>query len=453
MKTNAHILVVDDDIDILVSARILLKQSFTKISICNNPKELDELLTQDNIHAILLDMNYQKGKNDGREGIFWLKRIKELRPECAVVMMTAFGDVQKAVESLKSGAADYILKPWNAETLSQLIKTAIRLHHSSKPILKEHREEPETTIHTNTKPIAGKAMEKVLLTIEKAAPTDANILLLGENGTGKQVFAEQIHLLSNRKDKIFVHVDLGSLSTSLFESTLFGHAKGAFTDAKENKIGYFEQANGGTIFLDEVGNIPLELQTKLLQVLQSRVVYKLGESKPIPIDVRVISATNMDLNKMVQNGAFRQDLLYRINTISIHLPALRERKEEIELLIQHFLQLYNKQYKQSKTISGNAIQLLTDYSWPGNVRELMHVIERAVILSDGEAITPIDLNIELSNMSIADNAPSNLLEIDQMEKHLILKALQKHEGNITKAATELGLSRNALYRRMEKYSL
>lgn len=451
MKTNAHILVVDDDIDILVSARILLKQSFTKISICNDPKELDKRITQEDIQAILLDMNYQKGKNDGREGIFWLKRIKEIRPECAVVMMTAFGDVAKAVESLKSGAADYILKPWNAETLAQLMKSAMLLQHSNKAIPKETREESLPTVQTGTEFIAGKSMEKVLRTIEKAAPTDANILLLGENGTGKQVFAEQIHVLSHRKTGVLIHVDLGSLSSSLFESALFGHAKGAFTDAKENKVGYFEQAHGGTIFLDEIGNLPLELQTKLLQVLQSRVIYKLGESKPIPIDVRVISATNMDLSKMVQNGTFRQDLLYRINTISINLPPLRERKEDIELLVRHFLQLYNKQYKQDKTISVNARQFLINYSWPGNVRELMHVIERAVILSEEEEITPIDLNIELSDT--APNMRGNTLEIEEMEKKLILKALQKHEGNITKAAADLGLSRNALYRRMEKHSL
>lgn len=450
MKTNAHILIVDDDTDILVSARILLKQHFAKISICNDPKELDERLTKEEVNAILLDMNYQKGQNDGREGVYWLKRIKEITPTCAVIMMTAYGDVQKAVESLKSGAADYLLKPWNAENLPQLIKSAIQLNIQLKPLPKQE-EKITTTQSSNI--IAGKAMERVLRMVDKAAPTDANILLLGENGTGKQVFAELIHQRSNRSDQTFIHVDLGSLSTTLFESALFGHIKGAFTDAKENKIGHFEQANGGTIFLDEIGNLPIELQAKLLQVLQSRVVYRLGESKPIPIDVRIIAATNMDLNKMVSNGSFRQDLLYRINTISIDLPPLRERKEEINTLATHFLQLYNRQYKQSKQLSVNAMQLLTDYSWPGNVRELMHVIERTVILSENEEITPIDLNIELTytTPNIENNASS--LEIDSMEKNLILKALQKHEGNITKAAMELGLSRNALYRRMEKYSL
>lgn len=451
MKTNAHILIVDDDTDILVSARVLLKQHFSKISICNDPKELDERLTTEDIQAVLLDMNYQKGKNDGREGIFWLKRIKEIKPSCAVIMMTAYGDVLKAVESLKSGASDYLLKPWDAESLPKLINSAIAINSTIKPKNAEIEEKENVKKHSNDI-IAGKSMERVLKTIEKAAPTDANILLLGENGTGKQVFAEKIYTSSNRSSAPFVHVDMGSLSASLFESALFGHVKGAFTDAKENKTGYFEEANGGTIFLDEIGNLSLELQAKLLQVLQSRVIYKLGDAKPIPIDTRIICATNMDLQNMVSNGSFRQDLLYRINTIGIELPPLRERKEEIKLLAFYFLQQYNQQYNQSKIFSENALRLLNDYHWPGNIRELMHVIERAVILSEETEITSLDLNIvPIHNES--DNTKTNSLEIESMEKSMILKALQKHEGNITKAATELGLSRNALYRRMEKYSL
>ncbi|PZP45214.1 MAG: sigma-54-dependent Fis family transcriptional regulator [Pseudopedobacter saltans] len=449
MKTNAHILIVDDDTDILISARILLKQYFTKISICNDPKELDQRLTTEDIHAVLLDMNYQKGRNDGREGVYWLKRIKEINPYCAVVMMTAYGDVLKAVESLKSGAADYILKPWDAEALPKLIKSALIINTATTPSIEEKT--TTTNASLNTQIVTGKSMDQVLKTIEKAAPTDANILLLGENGTGKQIFAERIHQLSKRVNATFVHVDLGSLSNSLFESALFGYSKGAFTDAKENKTGYFEEANQGTIFLDEIGNLPLELQSKLLQVLQNRVIYKLGESKPIPINVRIVCATNMDLNKMVASGSFRQDLLYRINTISIELPPLRKRQDEIALLAHHFLQKYNHQYSVEKSLPEKTIQYLKTYAWPGNIRELMHVIERAVILSENSDITPLDLNIVPSDVVISEI--QNNLEIESMEKNLIIKALQKNEGNITKAASELGLSRNALYRRMEKYSL
>jgi len=454
-KKDATILIVDDDDDILFSARISLKKYFSEIITSNNPKKISNQLTEQTIDVVLLDMNYRIGYEDGKEGLYWLKHIKEVSPETTVILMTAFGNVKLAVEAIKNGATDFILKPWNSEKLYGVVNAAVELARSKRKNkqLETVQQLNDKQFHHQTEHIIGTspAMQSAVDLAQKVAPTDATILILGENGTGKYVFAKEVHLKSTRKNHPFIHVDLGSLNENLFESELFGYAKGAFTDAHKDTIGRFELAKGGTIFLDEIGNLPLHLQSKLLTVVQNRKVTRLGEGKERAIDVRIICATNANIHQMVDEQKFRQDLLFRINTIELNLPPLRDRIGDIELLANHFLLILNHKYrKKINGFSKQAIIGLTNYHWPGNIREIEHIVERAVIVTDNTQIQLEDLHFSAkkAKSSVAKN-----LNLDETEKSLIEQALQKHQGNVSRAAKELGINRTALYRRLDKHQL
>lgn len=454
---DATVLVIDDDEDILLSARLFLKQQFSQVITCKSPKEINVLLSRNEIDIILLDMNYQKGVSDGREGLYWLDHILSIDKDYVVILMTAYGNVELAVQAIKKGATDFILKPWENEKLFATLSSASKLRQSNKKVNKLEK------IHSSLQKDLNRQFENIIGTSEpikhlqnilvKVGPTDANVLILGENGTGKQVFAYELHKLSPRKNQVFMHVDLGSLNENLFESELFGYAKGAFTDAKEDKPGRFEMAEGGTIFLDEIGNLSLSLQSKLLSVIQNRTINRLGESKERKINVRLITATNMPLNEMVAKGSFRQDLLFRINTVELMLPSLSNRGDDIILLASHFLTSFsNKYHKNFLNINEKAKSALLTYHWPGNIRELQHVIERAVIMSDGNEITTDDLQLSPQKFG-ANTIATNNLGLEEMEKLMVQKAIDKHKGNISRAAADLGLTRAALYRRIEKFEL
>lgn len=455
-KTEAKILVVDDDIDVLNTARMYLKQQFTLVQIENNPENIALHFDRESYDVVLLDMNFQKGENDGAAGLKWLNTVLEIDPNTIVILITAYGELDLAVKAVKAGATDFIAKPWKNEKLYGTITSALQLRQSKLEIdrLKNTQKTLANDIDQKFENFIGESLpiKKVFSMIEKVAPTDANVLILGENGTGKELAARALHRNSERKNEVFINVDLGSISETLFESELFGHVRGAFTDAKEDKPGRFELASGGTLFLDEIGNLSLPLQAKLLTVLQQRTVRRVGSSKEIPVDIRLVCATNMPLYDMVQEGTFRQDLLYRVNTVEVKMPALAERKDDIDLLVKYFMDMYGKKYKKQKMrIDQNTIAKLKRYHWPGNIRELQHAIERAMILADGNKLTPDDFLLQTSkSVSTSDD---DILDILEMEKRLILKALDKHNGNVTRAAKDLGLDRLALYRRLQKYGL
>ena len=402
-------------------------------------------------------MNYQKGASNGREGLYWLEHILSIDKDYVVILMTAYGNVELAVQAIKKGATDFILKPWENEKLYATLSAASKLRQSTKKVKK--LEKINTSIQTDQarkfENIIGTSgpIKHLQNTLIKVAPTDANVLILGENGTGKQVFAYELHKHSLRKNHIFMHVDLGSLNENLFESELFGYAKGAFTDARDDRPGRFELADNGTIFLDEIGNLSLPLQGKLLTVLQNRTVTRLGESKDRKVNVRLITATNMPLNEMVAKGTFRQDLLFRINTVELELPPLNQRAEDILQLANHFLHTFSTKYHKSiNHITEKAGNTLLAYHWPGNVRELQHVIERAIIMADGLEITEHDLQLSPQRFGGAAPIPATL-DLEEMEKMMVQKAIESHKGNISRAAAELGLTRAALYRRIEKFGL
>ncbi|HAI76076.1 MAG TPA: sigma-54-dependent Fis family transcriptional regulator [Microscillaceae bacterium] len=454
IKLN-KILIVDDDEDILLAAKMLLKKYANAIIIEQNPKKIPFLLNQDSYDVILLDMNFVEDTTTGREGIYWLKEIIQHDPNAVVIMITAYGGVDLAVEALKAGATDFVLKPWQNEKLIATIHAAAKLKNSYNEVntLKQSKKQLVEEVNLPFGEMLGKspAMRNVIAMIDKVARTDANVLILGENGTGKELVARALHKKSLRKDKDFVGVDMGAISSTLFESELFGHKKGAYTDAKDDRVGRFEIANGGTLFLDEIGNLDLNLQAKLLAVLQNREIVPLGSNKRIAIDIRLISATNMPLYEMIEEQKFRQDLLYRINTVEIHLPPLRDRNEDIPLLAEHFLRQYAQKYKQpAKKLSAAAMQKLQNYHFPGNVRELQHALERVLILSEGDLIQPDDFFF-LTPKTAKEAQVVNHFKLDDVEKSVIEKALQKYGGNISKAAKELGLTRASLYRRLEKY--
>jgi two-component system, NtrC family, response regulator HydG len=448
---NAKILAVDDDQDVLVAVKMLLRPEVKEIVTEKNPEKILSLLAQNQFDLILLDMNYKSSLNTGNEGIFWLRKIREINKTVAVIMITAYGDIDLAVRSVKEGANDFVLKPWRNERLLETIENCYQQSIAgNKQSTKKTSSKAETSLLGNSE-----AMQDVLYKIEKIAPTDANILILGENGTGKTEVAKLIHQKSLRHQKPFVHADLGSLTESLFESELFGHKKGAFTDAREDRAGRFESANEGTLFLDEIGNISLPQQAKLLTVLQNREVTRLGTNAPISIDIRLISATNAPIKEMATQNQYRKDLIYRLNTIEITLPPLRMRGNDIVLLAEYFMKTYGEKYhKNLVEIDEKAQQKLRQYAFPGNIRELQHSIERAVIMADNQAITArdLDLNSSIENpvMMVQE---TTTLRIDEIEKSTILKAIERHDGNITKAARELGLTRTALYRRLGKYDI
>jgi two-component system response regulator HydG len=449
-KTRAKILIVDDDADILTAARVVLRQQYESVETESNPQRLTTLLQQNRYDVILLDMNYAVGRLSGHEGLFWLNQILAKNPHQQVIMITAYGDIQLAVDAMKQGAADFVVKPWENEKLEATVQSAYR-----RAVDKKENSSPKTSASSRSREteIIGisPAFKQVIATVDKVTGTDANVLLLGENGTGKELIASLIHQRSQRKDEAFVKVDAGALPATLFESELFGYKKGAFTDAREDRIGRMESANRGTLFLDEIGNIPVSLQVKLLAALQNREVTPLGSNRSIPVDVRLICATNLDLQQAVRSGQFREDLLYRLNTIVITLPPLRDRTEDIPMLVDHFIKIYTGQYhKEEKSISQDAIRYLQKYTWPGNIRELQHAVERAVILSDETTLQKRDFMLSSTTLVAGNTEAFNL---DEVERKTIQAAIQKYNGNLSKVAKELGVGRTTLYRKMEKYGL
>lgn len=452
------ILIIDDDEDVLLAAKMLLKKHAKEVLIEKNPKKIPFLLNNDSYDLILLDMNFSKDITSGKEGFYWLEQILEKAPDAVVILITAFGDVEMAVKALKAGATDFVLKPWQNEKLLATLSSATKLKKTQDEVSKLEQTSKALQADSNLafKDIIGKShrIKDVFNIIDKVAGTDANVLILGENGTGKELIARAIHKKSLRVDNVFIGVDMGAITETLFESELFGHKKGSFTDAKEDRAGRFEIANQGTLFLDEIGNLSMPLQSKLLTVLQQRQVTRIGANKPIDIDIRLICATNMPIYDMVNEGTFRQDLLYRTNTVEIHLPPLREREEDIPLLADHFIHSYNNKYRKGvKSISSSAIKKLQKYPWPGNIRELQHAIERAIIMSDNESLTPEDFFFLSQKPDAQINVDSDTFNLDDVEKNVIQRAVNKHNGNISKAAKELGLTRASLYRRLEKYGL
>ncbi len=455
VNEGGKILMIDDDEDVLLAAKMLLKKSNHQVIIEKNPNKIPFLLNNDSYDVILLDMNFSKDTTSGKEGFEWLKQIKERDPNAVVIMITAFGDVEMAVRALKEGATDFILKPWQNEKLVATISTAIKLKKSYNEVdkLRKAKQMLEEQISQPFRDIIGQseALKEVFTLIDKVAKTEANVLILGENGTGKELVARAIHQKSMRKDGSFVAVDMGAITETLFESELFGHKKGSFTDAREDRPGRFELANGGTLFLDEIGNLSMSLQSKLLSALQSRQITRVGSNQPMEVDIRLICATNMPLHQMVNEGKFRQDLLYRINTVEITIPPLCDRVDDIPMLANHFLNYYAKKYrKEVLSISPEAMNKLKKYPWPGNVRELQHAIERALIMADSATLQESDF---LFSRKGANEPVSDTLNLDEVEKAAVAKAIQLHNGNISKAAEELGLTRASLYRRMEKYGL
>ena len=454
MKINGTILIIDDEEDLSFSIKLLLDQHFTSVHTEANPYHIPRLLRQLDPDVILLDMNFRKGRTDGKEGIEWLKKIKELNSNVQVLMITAYSDVEIAVKALKYGAADFIEKPWRNEKLVATVQSAFNMSKSLGHV--DELESKKNALHQAMDEPFGQIigtsvqMEEIYRTIDKVASTDAHILILGENGTGKELVARAIHRKSTRRNDVFIPIDLGAIPESLFESELFGHKKGAFTDAVEDRIGRFEVANKGTLFLDEIGNLSFGMQAKLLQALQNKVIYKVGDPTQIPVDIRIICATNKALYKMVEDKSFRQDLLYRINTIEIILPPLRERIGDVGLLTAHFLDQLRKKYdKPSIEILEESIKSMESYHWPGNVRELRHLLERAVILSDTDTIRPEDF----IPMTLQKHDARDSLNLEELEKKSIYKALEVHHGNISKSAKDLGITRAALYRRIEKHRI
>ena len=451
------ILAVDDNEDILFALKLLLKQHVELITTLNDPAQIPRVLTEENYDVVLLDMNFTKDAISGQEGFDWLAKILELDPDAVVCFITAYGDAEKAVKAIKSGATDFILKPWQNEKLLATISSSVKLRRSRMEAkgLKSRQQEISAVYDQPFHEFIGSSveMQKVFNTIKKVASTDANVLILGENGTGKELVARALHRNSARSDEVFISVDLGSIAETLFESELFGHEKGAFTDASKMKQGRFEIAHGGTLFLDEIGNLSLPMQTKLLTVIERREVTRVGNNKPIPVNVRLICATNIDIHDMVSENTFRQDLLYRINTVEISLPPLRERSGDIPLLVEHFLKIYSKKYKKNvKGISSDALKTLNQYPWPGNVRELQHAIERAIIMSEGNQLAEDDFLLSASGKKVGE-IELDTYNLEDIEKSIINRVLKQHQGNITQAASDLGLTRTSLYRRMEKYDL
>ena len=456
VQKEGKILIIDDDEYIRLSLRVLLEDSYSQVEVISNPDLIPNKVLSSSFEVVLLDMNFTPGEISGKEGIKWLKWFTSNSPDSSVVIITAYADIELAVEAVRLGAIDFIVKPWQNEKIISTVNAAFQLSKSRKELnsiqlrqkaLGRISSSPFEEIVGNSKQI-----RTIFETITKVAPTDANVLILGENGTGKELVARALHRLSSRNNNIFISVDIGAIPESLFESELFGHQKGAFTDAKEERIGRFEAASGGTLFLDEIGNLTPVLQAKLLSAIQNRKINRLGSNKTIDIDVRLVCATNCDLQNLVQNGSFRQDLLYRINTVEIHLPPLRERMEDIPLLIYHFIDFYCKKYNRSKLkVPEHIIKKLQKYHWPGNIRELRHSIERAVILSDTDTLRVTDFLF--TETEKPQGFPNDNFNLDDLEHWAIVECLKKHQGNVSKAAEELGLTRGALYRRFEKYRM
>lgn len=473
MSESGKILIVDDDEDILIAGKLLLKRHYDTVLVTADPQEIPRLMAENTFDAILLDMNFGPGQSSGDEGKHWLAEIMKIDPEAVVVMITAHGGLDLAISAMKNGATDFIAKPWQNEKLLATLSAGVKLRQTrhqaetlrqtSKALSKE--QSGSYSIIGDSEP-----MRKVMSLVSRAAPTDANVLILGENGTGKELIAREIHKQSLRADNIFMSVDLGSISESLFESELFGHKKGAFTGANETRMGKFQMAAGGTLFLDEIGNLPLHLQSKLLTVLEQRLVTPVGETKSIAIDVRVIAATNLAQNKLHNEDVFRQDLLFRLNTVELQLPPLRDRADDITEIAEFYVRQYAKKYQRDGlSISDAAAVALKAHPWPGNVRALRHAVERAVILAQANTLQTQDFELGITpalprqntdtdtgsenDLGSTASALSDDLNLERLEKTAISTALKKHRYNISHTAKELGLTRAALYRRMEKHGL
>ena len=457
VQKKGNLLIVDDDINVLESLELFLDLEFKQVKTISNPNLIPETLKKNSIQIVLLDMNFNSGRNTGNEGLFWLKQIKEFDEKIEVVMFTAFGDVELAVNCIKEGAFDFILKPWNNNKLITTLHAALKMHETKMKVVRLEKIERQLLddLSKPFKTIIGDSpkMKYVFSIIEKVSKTDANVLILGENGTGKELVAREIHLHSERKNKPFIRVDLGSLSENIFESELFGHVKGAFTDAKEARAGRFETASGGTLFLDEIGNIPLNLQQKLLSAIENKEITPVGSNRSIPVDLRLICATNLNLEEKVRLKEFREDLLYRINTIQIKLPALRERGGDIIKLANFFLEKNKLKYKKMNLeFHKDALISLRKHSWPGNVRELEHTIEKAVILCQDSLINNDELgflNTEKSNFDANDHRKS----LEEIEKQAVIDALNHNTGNLSEAAKELKISRQTIYNKISKYRI
>lgn len=449
-KSKAKILVVDDNSGIRAALKLLLPLHFAQVELIPSPKELVSRLAEFQPDVVLLDMNFHTDINTGNEGLFWLSEIKKRCPDVEVVLFTAYADIQLAVEGMKRGAFDFIVKPWENEKLVSTLDSAYRQK------ARKTAKEGETTTGPAAGMVWGKgeSMSAIRRTVDKIAPTDATVLITGENGTGKDVLASEIHRLSERASRPIVSVDLGALTETLFESELFGHVKGAFTDAHTDHIGKFEQADGGTLFLDEVGNIPLHLQAKLLRALQNRTVTRVGDTKAIPVDIRLICATNRDLEKMVRDGEFREDLYYRINTMHLHLPALRERPDEIVPLAEMFIKRYAGKYRREvKGLAPEAAAILKGYRWNGNIRELQNCIEKAVILSEGEMLEVQDIQLAPVQNAAAESGMNGEDTLDQAEEKAIRAAMSRFGGNLSMVARSLSISRPTLYSKLKKYNI
>ncbi len=449
---NGKILIIDDNKSVLSALEILLQFEFKHIQTLSNPNQISSFPNLSDFDIVILDMNFSAGVNTGNEGLFWLREIKKKAAHTSVIMMTAYGAVDLAVKALKEGATDFILKPWNNEKLMATIKSAYSLRKSRKEVqeLKQKESHLKQVINQNTNYIIGnsKALTSVLNLIRKVAKTDVNVLITGENGTGKELIARELHRMSSRMNEVFIGVDMGSISETLFESELFGHTKGAFTDAKEDRAGKFEAANKGTLFLDEIGNLSLQTQAKLLSAIQNRTIVRVGSNKSVPVNIRLVCATNCNLPQMVEEGIFREDLLYRINTIHIEVPPLRERDNDILVLADFYLKKFASKYgKPALRINAAAEQKLLEYRWPGNVRELQHTIERAVILCEGNVLKPADFLLSTTTAISMDKGPETL---DEMERLMINKALDSNNGNYSAAANQLGISRQTLYNKIKK---
>ncbi|MDQ3551253.1 MAG: sigma-54 dependent transcriptional regulator [Bacteroidota bacterium] len=447
---NASVLVIDDDLDVLTAVRLLLKQEVKEVVTEKNPENIRSILAKQSFDVILLDMNFNSSINTGNEGLFWLRKIKELKSTAAVIMITAYGDIDLAIRSLKEGAFDFVVKPWHNEKLVATISDAAKNKNSKQAAVKLSAENGQSNELVGESDV----IHDIFFKIQKIAPTDANILILGENGTGKDLIAKAIHQHSLRADKPYIKVDVGALTESLFESELFGHKKGAFTDAREDRQGRFEAADGGTLFLDEIGNISLYQQAKLLSVLQNRQVIRLGSNEPIPINIRLICATNLPLQELANESRFRKDLIYRINTVEITVPPLRKRGDDILLLAKHFSKIYSNKYlKPQLEFDKSALDKLLNYHFPGNVRELQYAIERAVIMAEGDVLKANDIIFSPIEKAAASEEEVVHTNLSSVEKNTILKVIEKNNGNISKAAKELGITRTALYRRLNKYDI
>lgn len=457
MAGLGNILIVDDEDDILTAGRILLRRHFAEVITCRKPERIPDLMSRHNFDVVLLDMNFGPGESSGEQGLSWLQRILQVDSQVVVIMVTAHGSINTAVEAMKLGATDFINKPWQNEKVVATVSAAVELHRSrmeTETLRRTNQALTEVVTRGDTLIGESKQMSEVLEIIDLAAPTDANVLILGENGTGKELIARELHRRSARSDRVFLPVDMGSISESLFESELFGHVKGAFTGAESDRQGRFQAANGGTLFLDEIGNVAPHLQAKLLSAIEQRQVTPLGSNKAQDIDVRIVSATNESPNKLRNQSSFRQDLLYRLNTVEVTVPPLRERRDDIMPIAHHYAKVFARKYnKPEKKLSAAAEKALLAYEWPGNVRSLRHSIERALILSKGSSLEPEDFQLDGVSPKTSEIGDSGTFKLDELEKDAVVKALLKHGFNISRAANELGITRTSLYRRMEKYDI